>query len=164
MSFPRKKCVTCEKVKSVNLFHNDSSRRDGHYRMCKVCKKEQDAKRFRKNREFILKRNNKYAQINDQLPRRKAQFKQIAKRMMAKYPEKWTARAKLRYAVEMGRVIKPNICVVVPCRETKLHGHHYLGYEGDNWQNVLWLCQKHHTEAHFNIKSLASKVEGGKGR
>ena len=71
---------------------------------------------------------------------------------MKKYPEKWKARAKLRYAVKMGKIIKPYSCLwdespTSGCNG-KIEAHHHLGYEGEHWKDVLWLCRNHHFEQH----------------
>lgn len=57
---------------------------------------------------------------------------------------KHKANYSLRNAVNSGKIIKPNKCEVENCNETKVYGHHYLGYEKENWLKVQWLCSKHH--------------------
>lgn len=73
-------------------------------------------------------------------------------------PEKDAARSKLRYAVKQGKIQK------LPCQEcnnSKVEAHHYLGYDGEHWKDVLWLCRFHHRKAHgFLTESYIKEVEG----
>lgn len=57
---------------------------------------------------------------------------------------KHKANYTLRNAVKSGKIIKPNKCEIIDCNETKIYGHHHLGYNKENWLNVQWLCSKHH--------------------
>jgi len=70
--------------------------------------------------------------------------RRTAKKMKQKYPEKHSARAKLRYAVKTGKIIKPVECEncsnVLP-----LHGHHE---DYDKPLDVKWLCTICHLDAH----------------
>jgi len=77
---------------------------------------------------------------------------EATKRAMIKFPDKWEARTKLREAVRKGIIIKPEICDYLVksdliC-EGRIEAYHHLGYEGENWKNVLWLCQKHRYKIH----------------
>jgi hypothetical protein len=63
-----------------------------------------------------------------------------------RYPEKYTARAKLNNAVSRGLIIKPKACsqCFMP---GVVHGHH------KNYKkplDVVWLCHPCHAEVHFN--------------
>lgn len=61
-----------------------------------------------------------------------------------KYPEKWNARALLRYAVKIGSIIKPKKCEI--CEEVKpLQGHHE---DYNNPLVAIWLCSKCHAKIH----------------
>lgn len=77
-----------------------------------------------------------------------------SKKMRLKYPEKWEARTKLREAVRKGEIIKPDKCEMDKIVDSliychgKIEGHHTLGYTGEHWKDVLWLCQAHHIEYH----------------
>ena len=67
-----------------------------------------------------------------------------ANKMRLKYPEKWKARQKLRYAVRVGKVIKKP-CEV--CGDVNVFGHHN---DYSKPFEVRWLCRKHHRELHGN--------------
>jgi hypothetical protein len=70
--------------------------------------------------------------------------KNKANRMKKKYPEKWKARYKLRYAVGRG-TIKKLECAV--CGDVKSFAHHP---DYTKPLEVTWLCLKHHREVHDN--------------
>jgi hypothetical protein len=59
---------------------------------------------------------------------------------------KLQAQTALGNARRRGKLI-PGPCEV--CGTEKVVGHHYLGYEKENWFKVQWLCGMHHYEAHF---------------
>lgn len=66
-----------------------------------------------------------------------------AKRMRLKYPEKYSARDKARYAVKTGK-LKKKPCEV--CKTTEnIHGHHE---DYSKPLDVNWLCAKHHRAKH----------------
>jgi len=62
--------------------------------------------------------------------------------MESKYPEKFSARSKLRYAVKVGRIerLPCEVCGMSPS-----FGHHS---DYSKPFDVNWLCQKHHREIH----------------
>lgn len=71
-----------------------------------------------------------------------------AKRMRLKYPEKWSARAKVRYAVKVGKLEKL-ACAV--CGDIKSSAHHE---DYSKPLEVVWLCGQHHRERHVEIELL----------
>jgi hypothetical protein len=74
-----------------------------------------------------------------------AQSKQGRQLRIAKHQ----ARVAFRNAVKMGILIKPNSCSVEGCIETnRIDAHHYKGYSREHWLDVMWLCKKHHSQAH----------------
>ena len=64
-----------------------------------------------------------------------------------KYHQSTLARQSLGMAIRTGRIIKPDTCMVNKDCFGRIEGHHYLGYEKENYLKVLWLCSKHHEEA-----------------
>jgi hypothetical protein len=132
---------------------------------------------YRKNREHILQRQNKWRAKNKD--RRNAKTREWRKtvseerrdyyrewhrqyrqahpeiikacndRMKKKYPEKIRARAILKYAVDIGVVIRPNYCSECGV-ECAPQGHH-PDYSAP--LEVIWLCDPCHKKVHRSEKS-----------
>ena len=66
------------------------------------------------------------------------------KRMWQKYPEKFKAREKLRYAVRIGK-LKKQPCEVCGLKEVSAHHSDY-----SLPLKVNWFCRLHHQEIHNN--------------
>ena len=66
-----------------------------------------------------------------------------------KFPERHSARYKLRNAIESGK-IAPLPCEV--CGDLKVHGHHH---SYDMPLSVTWLCPTHHRQLHMEFKAKA---------
>lgn len=65
----------------------------------------------------------------------------------------------VEYAIRKGKLIR-GPCLV--CANPKSEAHHYLGYSKEHLLHVLFLCKKHHAQAHrdpiFN-EQLKSKYQ-----
>jgi hypothetical protein len=85
-------------------------------------------------------------------------WNKASKRARERHPEKWAARTKLREAVRKGQIRKPLNCKYVDTSRAddmcygRIEAHHYNGYKGDAWKDVLWLCVAHHWEAHGTVR------------
>lgn len=122
-------CNRCKIEKPIGEFY--PSQHFGISYQCKDCDKKH-AKKWHEKTGYFKTESGKAALIRASV------------KSKAKYPEKEKARTKLRKAIREGKIIKE------PCKcgEVKVHGHHYAGYDGDNWSKVMWLCAKHHSELH----------------
>ena len=137
------KCTKCLEVKDEAEFHRDKRKINGRTSWCKACENAQqkehrdipEVKAARKeyNQTDVRKASNK--KYNDKI------------RATPEGSQKMDARKAVHNAVEAGRLIKPDVCEITDCTETKLQGHHYLGYADFNKFNIQWLCMKHHREA-----------------
>lgn len=97
-----------------------------------------------KYRESVRELKNQQHKKYRKSPKGKIVSINTAKRMREKYPEKHSARAKLRYAVKVGKVKR------LPCEEcgdVKSHGHHP---DYSKPLEVIWLCITHHRQKHDN--------------
>ena len=82
------------------------------------------------------------------------------KKTQKESPEKWAARAAVFRAVKKVKIIKPGYCDNANCMETEgLEAHHYNGYAKKNWLDVIYLCKKHHIEAHEIIGNIYENPE-----
>lgn len=74
---------------------------------------------------------------------------EASKRAYIRHKEKWVARAKLRYAVKMGRLNKPLICEVCNLKKI-LQGHHE---DYSKPLEVIWLCHGCHADADRTLEN-----------
>lgn len=75
-----------------------------------------------------------------------------SRRAYKKFKHKWVARAKVRYAVQTGKIIKPKKCEV--CEKVKLLQGHHENY--DEPLNIIWLCSGCHGDTHRLKKILVT--------
>jgi len=98
----------------------------------------------KKYRELTREKRNQQHKKYRQSKKGKIVGVRKAKRMMEKYPEKWLARRKVRYARQVGKLVKLP-CEV--CGDEKSFAHHE---DYSKPLEVKWLCSKHHREVHGN--------------
>jgi hypothetical protein len=75
-----------------------------------------------------------------------------SKRMVAKYPEKQSARHAVFFAVRDGKLIRPTVCPRCGKSNVQIDAHHYLGY--DHPLDVIWLCHACHMKEEKNANKL----------
>lgn len=136
----KKYCPNCKQEKTLSEFYFDPYHKKYRYN-CKDCHK--------KTTRSLTAYNYRHSK------RGKEAVRAATRRALVKFPEKWEARAKLRYAVKIGHIIKPDICEVNEDCSGRIEAHHYKGYEGDHWKDIHWLCSKHHAKEH-TMTSLKS--------
>ena len=77
------------------------------------------------------------------------------KKYLKDNPEKQKAHNAVRWAIEIGKIIKPNKCTV--CKKEYnskyIHGHHHKGYDEINKLNIIWLCGSCHRKEHYVKKN-----------
>jgi hypothetical protein len=92
---------------------------------CVICRRESDARRYRKHKKKRHALSDKYKKLEG--PAR----------------DKYLARRKLQWAVKTGKVRKLKGCQL--CWRKAVHGHH------ENYSKpleVIWVCQRCHTHLH----------------
>lgn len=137
-----KNCSKCKVKKLKTEFFKKIRATDGRMSWCKTCHGIWGKQYYLLNRERIRSRQTKYFSSRKG---RDAWLRASMKRYQdVQERPKWIARARLRYAVKKGEVKKAS-CF---CGEVKVYAHHYLGYEGEHWKDVKWLCYYHHAESH----------------
>lgn len=140
-------CKQCNTTKAVTDFYASNKNR------CKECVKE----RVRAHRQENLERVRAYDRMRGSMPHRiaaRATYQQtnqgklalVRARMAykARKPERRAAHVALGNAVRDGRVIPWPVCAVPECCG-KPQGHHP---DYSRPLDVVWLCAKHHREAH----------------
>lgn len=81
-----------------------------------------------------------------ELKRRKgpAYVREINRKTYEKHKEKWIARAKARYAIKTGKLVRPDRCEVCELKKPP-QGHHE---DYSKPLEVIWLCSGCHADAH----------------
>lgn len=137
------------KICKVELTDDNRYKSEGNL-LCKEHAKQRVADWSRRNKETFHKRMKRYHTSE----KGKKAVNEASKRALKKFPEKWAARGRLRYAVKIGKIIKPEVCDYIhsvkgveDCNG-RIEAHHHMGYIGEHAYNVLWLCKVHHTEVH----------------
>ena len=158
-----KTCFKCHRALPLTEFYIHPKMADGHLNKCKECTKKEVADRLAtkmKDPQWLEKERErsrlKMARIRREdrekkLPPEKRA--QVQKAHRHKYPERDRARRLLTIAVREGRVIRKP-CEV--CGSTDSEGHH------DDYSQPLqvrWLCPKHHSQRHLELRRLALAIQ-----
>lgn len=128
-----KKCPACGVKKPVSEFYKNKAQFDGYYYQCKSCAKLRSVQYSRSNekrREYIKEYSKKYRKNGYKKNRNKEQCK---------------AHDKIRHAIMIGQLEKPDTCSNCGSIES-IQAHHHNGYE--NALDVIWVCHKCHMALH----------------
>jgi len=136
-------CFKCSEKKSLDCFYKHSKMKDGYLNACKNCKKNDVKTYYAKN----IKKITEYYKEREKTNSRKKWRFFAQKKTRKKNPEKFSARAKTKYAIRSGKLVKQP-CEV--CGDLKVHAHHT---DYSKPLEIMWLCQKHHTEEHNRLKN-----------
>lgn len=119
-----KDCRSCGETKTFDKFYPNRAK-------CKKCYCDQTNAHYQVAKAKYRKSRREYMRV----------FREDPINLL-----KSQARVKLGRAVRKGEIIK-KACW---CGASKVEGHHYNGYDGENILKVIWLCKLHHTEIHLN--------------
>ncbi len=139
----KKICGICKQEKNITEYYYDTRNKAYHY-SCKSCVKKIATEHYKRTGYFKTKQG-------------KNAWNRASKKAYKKHFKKWMCRAKTRYYVKIGKLIKPVMCELysphpkVPCYG-KIEAHH-----SDYSKPLLvkWLCSKHHRL--FEVPKLSSK-------
>lgn len=131
-------CTKCKQELTLDHFYRKFDNRDSYYSICKKCK-NQYGKEWRRNNPDYMQ---KYDKRRNKTVHRKLMNLKKSRDFRKRYPEKYSAWNKTKGALDGGRLIKLP-CVV--CGEHTVDAHH-PDYTQPLY--VVWLCRKHHKEAH----------------
>uniref|UniRef100_A0A6M3M030 Putative baseplate protein n=1 Tax=viral metagenome TaxID=1070528 RepID=A0A6M3M030_9ZZZZ len=147
-------CKQCNTSKDAAEFYKSTPNR------CKECIKE----RVRAHRQENLERVRAYDRMRGSMPHRVAAREEYrktpafaksheaaVKRWGARHPERKRASTAVHNAIRDGKLIPWPVCAVPECCG-KPHGHHP---DYSRPLDVVWLCDKHHKEAHALVKLAA---------
>ena len=136
-----KKCFKCGRRRARSSFYAHPEMADGLLGKCKDCTKNDVMQSYYLNHEKRREYERKRRKRKDLLER----VAEYQRRSRKKNRSKWIARSRLRYAVKTGKIV-PIPCAV--CGATKAEAHHA---DYSKPLEVVWLCFKHHREAHGQI-------------
>ena len=138
-----KRCSICGEVKQLSEFSKHNIMTDGYATRCRACRAQYHVD----NLEACTKNSRDYcaSHMGEILKRHKVNKE--------KAPEKLRARAALRYAVDTGRIKRPEICEVCGKQHVKIHGHH-TSYAEKDQLNVMWLCATCHAKIHAELRRV----------
>lgn len=153
-----KTCSKCGVEKDISFFVKNKGCKDGTENRCLFCYKKYIEKYRSKNKNRINKYHKQYRAKNQSRVReihkkyrRSESARKLAnirnKGLREKYPEKFKARAKLNYAIKMGRITRLPCSI---CGNEKSEAHHE---DYSKPLDVVWLCRKHHYEHHSLSKT-----------
>jgi ribosomal protein L37AE/L43A len=124
----------CHKNKNIDNFHFSNIVLDKRNNCCKDCQKEKyqrwylkhKRKRTRKDLDYILKwqKENKI---------------------------KYSAEARLKYAVKVNKIKKPDICSICKLKK-RIYGHHT---DYTKIYEVIWVCGSCHKRLHTGSLKLS---------
>lgn len=146
-----KTCLKCHTVKILDDFSLDSSRKDGRYPYCKICKRKGNAIYYLNNREKYAEAGRKWVKNNpgqNAIIKKKwklnnpEKFTDSNKKYNKNNPEKIEAHKSLNLAIRHGRMQRKP-CFL--CDNPKSHGHHH---DYSKPLDVWWMCHKHHMRFH----------------
>jgi len=150
----RKRCTYCTETKLIGLFVKNKYKRDGYSHVCQKCERRISRERSDKYKDWKSGHQSVYRSGLSKEKRREMGRKSYRKQKLTN-PEKVKARQQFSYVVKKGLLIRLP-CEV--CGDEKTHGHH-TDYSKPSL--VVWLCQRHHVEAHgkkYRVKTALKQT------
>ena len=166
----RKTCTKCKKRRSLSRFFRNRTCKDGLSVYCKECQKAAtDDWRIRNKQRIstvnrIWYRNNikhHAAQTKQWKQNNRDRVCEGAARQRVRWPEKVAARQAVSDALRAGRMVRQPCA---QCGKPNAHAHHP---DYSEHLYVVWLCRKHHAEAHSATtvgRSVANRKNRSSGR
>ena len=149
-----KQCFKCLQEKPLSEFYTHKRMADGHLNKCKQCAKLDVNKHRADNlsaaRAYDRSRGNEPHRVEARAEYSKtdAYKKSHAasiKRWAGSHPDRRSASTATGNAIRDGRMIPWPVCSIPECSNEKPQGHHP---DYSRPLDVVWLCTKHHAEAH----------------
>jgi len=148
-----KQCFCCGQTKPISEFYKHPRMADGYLGKCKECQKlntkeararnPDHYREFDKQRSMLPHRVQARAEYQ-QTERGKEAHQRANKKWTGNHPNRRAAAQIVNNAIKGGRLVR------LPCFVCgkKAHAHHP---DYDRPLDVIWLCPKHHKEAHALI-------------
>jgi hypothetical protein len=140
-----KKCKECGIEKELSDFWKNKRMTSGYFNKCKICSKREKDKYAAEHVDEMRATRSRYSKLSYKTGR-KGRDNKIYK---LNNPLVVKAHSAVRYAVRMGKIIKPKNCSTCN-EETSLHGHHN---DYTKLLDVIWLCPSCHGQLHHKLKN-----------
>ncbi len=134
-----KRCSQCGQEKNTEEFARNRSRLDGLSDWCNICNAIQQKTWRKAHPEKCREYARRYREVHPEIGRVWAAHDKLV------HPDRWRARRRLAYAIEIREMVQPDKCE--RCGTSgKMHGHHadYL-----RPLEVEWLCSVCHQLCHI---------------
>ena len=144
-----KRCSKCSKIHPMENYEV-GGKVTGH--ICRDCRNIYFAARYQRKRVEIREKQRAY-NSRPEVAAKKKRKKQLRKKdpvgKMREY-----ASMTIATNCQRGNIIKPETCDWCHKKPEAgyIQGHHHLGYERENWKNVLWLCPQCHAQEHKKLR------------
>lgn len=133
-----KTCKTCHATKPLEDFHKHKTSTNGRHANCKDCQRPKSLEWYHRTKDANRDKRNAYERLR---------FHSHPKRRKKKAAS-WLARE----AVRLGKLVKKPC---EKCGDVKSFGHHE---DYNKPLEVIWLCQRHHTDRHMELKRLGVQI------
>lgn len=135
-------CNKCSLEKDLSVFR---VRQNGNPRnICKMCEREYGRRHYWKNHDRLLQQAKDY-QATPRGQRNRKEFKK--KNYIAE-----KASERVRQAVRLGKLSRPNVCEACGVVTDIIEGHHP---DYDRPMEVVWLCRPCHNRLHVELRRVA---------
>lgn len=151
-------CKKCIAAKRAEIADCENAKRRADYASDPDKYKKRSKDYAERNREKVRSRKRRYSELNrEKILRKHREYNKShpenKRKRYTAYPEKSKARSILQHAIRRGEIKRLPCCV---CGNIKSEGHH------DDYSKpleVVWLCRKHHSERHIEIRDKENKYE-----
>ncbi|MEK6879082.1 MAG: NUMOD3 domain-containing DNA-binding protein [Nanoarchaeota archaeon] len=147
MVMKKKLCCLCREI------YQPRNGASGYCDSCRIIKRKEWNKKYHDSPRAKEKR--KYYNRTEKAKQRfkrfrsKPQYRIYARNRYHSQPEnKRKAQYYMSNAIRDKRLIKTKSCLLCGGNEVRIEGHHYKGYDPENWLNVIWLDVPCHKKAH----------------
>lgn len=154
-----KPCIRCKEAKPLDDFYAHKQMADGHLNKCKDCCRKDALANRHKNIEYYREYDRKRSDLEHRAEARKLYAKtDWGKATQRAGAARWRARNPRKVAAQLlfnNRQRSDKSLAEKPCeecgREDMVHAHHE---NYDEPLKVRWLCPKHHSERHKEMRRL----------
>lgn len=136
-----KRCFKCNKIKSLSEFQKDRSKKDGLQIYCKSCRKEYQ--QSLQGKATSRKGNKKYYKTE--------KYKTADKRSKTRHLNQVKARNAVKYAIESGKIPRPDTLFCRYCPKPAQQYHHWHGYEKEHLLDVVSICTDCHSKTRRRV-------------